>query len=73
MNWKVATEDKRDYGIAPKEFKSPLKQMKTGTEASDVMCNEGFEKFMKNSNGKAVCLTESTAMILMLRGWIDYF
>ncbi|WP_179372227.1 cupredoxin domain-containing protein [Nitrosopumilus ureiphilus] len=62
-----------DFGIAPKEFNSPLKQMRTGTEPGDVVCNEGLEIFMKNSNGQAVCLTESTATILMQRGWADYF
>jgi len=54
-----------DFGITPKEFNSPLKRMRIGTEPSDVMCNEGLEKFMKNSNGKAVCLTGSTATVLI--------
>ncbi|MCV0411092.1 plastocyanin/azurin family copper-binding protein [Nitrosopumilus sp.] len=62
-----------DYGIAPKEFKSPLKQMNIGTDPSDVICNVGLELFMKSSDGKAVCLTESSAIILMQRGWADYF
>ena len=62
-----------DFGIAPKEFKSPLKQMKTGTNSSDVICNEGLELFMKKSNGKAVCVKETTAEILIKRGWADYF
>jgi len=57
----------------PKEFKLPLKQMRIGTDAVDVICNEGLELFMKNSNGKAVCLSESTADILLQRGVIDYF
>ncbi|MCV0366787.1 MAG: hypothetical protein K5798_05955 [Nitrosopumilus sp.] len=64
---------KFEYGIAPKEFQSPLKQMKSGIDASNVMCNEGFELLMKISNGKAVCLNESTATIMLQRGWADYF
>lgn len=62
-----------EYGIEPKEFQSPLKQMRLGTDSSDVICNEGLELFMKNSNGKAVCLSESTAISLIQRDIIDYF
>jgi plastocyanin len=62
-----------EYGIMPDEFQSPLKQMRSGVDSSDVICNEGLELFMKISNGKAVCLSESTGMILMQRGLVDYF
>lgn len=62
-----------EYGIMPKEFQSPLKQMRSGITADDVMCNEGLELLMKISNGKAVCLSDSTASILMQRGMVDYF
>ena len=62
-----------EYGITPKEFNSPTKQMKTGIEPSDVKCNEGLELLMKKSNEKAICLTKSTATILIQRGWADYF
>ncbi|MGY5143689.1 MAG: cupredoxin domain-containing protein [Candidatus Nitrosopumilus sp. bin_32a] len=62
-----------EYGIEPNEFQSPLKQMRSGTDSSDVICNEGLELFNKVSNGKAVCLTESTAIILLQRGFVDYF
>jgi len=62
-----------EYGVMPNEFKSPLKQMRSGTDAGDVICNEGLELFMKKSNGKAVCLSESTADILLQRGVVDFF
>ena len=62
-----------EYGIAPDEFQSPLKQMRSGVDSSDVICNEGLELFMKISNGKAVCLSDSTGVVLMQRGIVDYF
>jgi len=62
-----------EYGIIPKEFNPPLKQMRIVERASDVICNEGLELLMKNSNGNAVCLTEPTAKILLQRGVVDYF
>lgn len=62
-----------EYGLAPKEFESPLKQMKKGIDAGDVTCNEGLELLMKSTNGKAVCVSEATANVLLKRGWADYF
>ncbi|WP_182130117.1 plastocyanin/azurin family copper-binding protein [Nitrosopumilus sp. b3] len=54
------------------KYPSPKKQM-TEIEPVDVTCNEGLELLMKNSNGKAICVTPTTAEILMKRGWADYF
>ncbi len=62
-----------EYVIIPQKFQPPIKQMNSGIEPGDILCNEGFELLMKKSNGKAVCLTESTAMILLQKGWADYF
>ncbi len=62
-----------EYGIEQKEFTSPLKQMRSGVAAGDVVCNNGLELFMKTSNGQAVCLNESSSVILMQRGFVDYF
>jgi len=62
-----------EYGVIPNDFPSPLKQMRTGVDAGDVTCNEGLELFMKKSNGKAICVSESTSIILQQRGLIDYF
>lgn len=52
---------------------SPNKQMDSGIYAGDVMCKDKLELFMKTSNGNAVCFTESTGIILMHRGIVDYF
>lgn len=62
-----------DYGIMPKEFQTPLKQMRIGIDAGDVSCNEGLELLKKISNGKAVCISETSAEKLLLRGWAEYF
>ena len=62
-----------EYGIMPKEFQSPYKQMRSGIAAGDVICNEGLELYMKISNGRAVCLNESSGTILMQRGVVDFF
>jgi plastocyanin len=62
-----------EYGIGPKEYDSPRKQMKSGVPAKEVECNEGFDLLKKVSNGRAVCLSESTANVLLERGWAQYF
>jgi plastocyanin len=62
-----------EYGIGPKEYSSPKKQMKSGISASEVGCNEGLNLLMKISNGKPVCLTDSSSEILLERGWAKYF
>jgi hypothetical protein len=62
-----------EYGMGPKEIESPLHQMKSGVAPNEVVCNEWLKLFMKNSNGKAVCLTKSTSEILIQRGWADNF
>ena len=61
-----------EYGIAPKEFPPPKKQMKS-VSPDDVICNKGLDLLMKSSNGKAVCVTESTANVLLKRGWANIF
>lgn len=60
-----------NYELTTKQI-SPNKQMNS-VEPGDVACNEGLELYMKNSNGRAVCLSESTGMILLQRGFVDYF
>ena len=62
-----------EYGIGPREIESPLEQMRSGVAPNEVECNEWVKLFMKSSNGKAVCLTKSTAEILLQRGWADNF
>jgi hypothetical protein len=62
-----------ELGIGGKEIQPPFKQMKSGIDSGDVICNEGLELLMKISNGKAVCVQQSTGKILMERGWAGYF
>ena len=62
-----------EYGIAPSEFKSPLKQTKSGVSPGDVICNKGLVLLMKISTSNAICVSESTAYALIERGYADYF
>ena len=62
-----------EYGIKPNEFKSPLKQIQTGVNPDNVICNEGLQLLMKISTSNAICVSESTADILLKRGYADYF
>ena len=58
-----------EYGILPKEFQTPLKQMRAGTDAIDVLCNEGLELVMKLSNGLPACVKPSSIEKMVERGW----
>ena len=62
-----------EYGIAPKEFDSPLKQTKSGVSPGDVICNDELVLLMKISTNNAICVSKSTADILLERGYADYF
>ena len=62
-----------EYGIASGEFESPLKQTKSGVSPGDVICNEGLVLLMKISTSNAICVSESTADILLKRGYANYF
>jgi len=69
-----------EYGMDPLEdlielpyYNPALKQMKSGTDPSKVVCSFGLELLKKISNGKAVCLTKTTAKILLQRGWATNF
>ena len=48
---------------------SPLMQFKSGTEAKDVQCKEGFQFIMKKENGQYACVSKETANLLFNRGW----
>lgn len=47
----------------------PLKQMQDGVEPRQVQCNEGLQLLLKQSSGSAICVTPSSASILMQRGY----
>jgi hypothetical protein len=48
---------------------SPRKQMDSGVNAEDVVCKEGLELIIKASSGSAACVKQSTAQVLIQRGW----
>ena len=48
---------------------SPLKQFQSGTAASKVACNQGFQLILKRENTSPACVTPDTAQILIERGW----
>ena len=48
---------------------APLRQMQDGVEPRQVQCNEGLQLLLKQSSGSAICVTPSSASILMQRGY----
>ncbi len=48
---------------------APLKQISSGVSASDVVCKEGLELIIKASTGSPACVSSSTALALVERGW----
>jgi hypothetical protein len=48
---------------------APLKQLKAGIRADDVVCKEGFVLAIKASNGNPTCVTPETKAKLLTRGW----
>lgn len=49
---------------------APLKQLKAGIKADDVVCKEGFVLAIKASNGNPTCVTPETKTKLLTRGWM---
>lgn len=47
----------------------PLKQMAHGVNPQDVVCKEGLVLLIKNSNGSAICVKDSTAKKLIDIGY----
>lgn len=48
---------------------APLKQISSGVSASDVVCKEGLELIIKASTGSPACVSLSTSLALVERGW----
>ena len=55
--------------IMEDEIMSPLKQMESGVETADVVCDEGLVLMEKSSDGSAACVKESSSAKLVARGW----
>jgi hypothetical protein len=51
------------------EMMSPLKQMKSGIETEDVVCDGGLILMEKSSDGSAACVKKSSSAKLVARGW----
>lgn len=51
-------------GILP-----PLEQLKSGTQAKDVQCKQGFTLIIKAEDGSPACVYSQVAQILIQRGW----
>ena len=52
---------------------SPRAQMKHGIASGDVVCRDGFELVMKNSDNSAACINSHSVEKLIQRGWASYF
>jgi hypothetical protein len=61
--------EKDDEMMKMTHVNSPLKQMKSGIAASDVICKEGLELIFKVSDDSAKCVSSMTASTLVSRGW----
>lgn len=47
----------------------PLAQVKSGTLAKDVKCEQGFQLLIRSEDGSPACVRPSTASILVERAW----
>lgn len=52
---------------------SPLQQQMAGIAPNEVLCSEGLTLISKKSDGSAACVSESTATLLIARGWATSF
>jgi hypothetical protein len=51
---------------------TPLKQVRSGIDASKVVCNQGFQLIFKKEDGSPACVKPDTAQKLIERGWGIY-
>jgi YVTN family beta-propeller protein len=52
-----------------KEVLPPLKQIKSGIAASEIVCKEGLDLIFKASNGNPACVSPTSATKLVAMGW----
>lgn len=50
-------------------YKSPISQFVDNTPISQVACPDGLELIMKKTSGMPACVTPSTFLVLIERGW----
>lgn len=56
-------------GIVGLEFVSPLKQIQSGIEPTNIQCKSELLLIFKNSDQSPACVTPNTASKLVERGW----
>jgi len=56
-------------GIVALELVSPLKQIQSGIEPTNVQCKSELVLVFKNSDKSPACVTQTTASKLVERGW----
>jgi hypothetical protein len=47
----------------------PLKQLESGSDASQVACNQGFQLMLRNENWHPACVSQEMASKLIERNW----
>jgi len=69
-------KEKGPKGVEPQgiitasgNYLPPVKQMKMGITAEEVICNEGKELVFKSSDGSPKCVSSIAAEKLVARGW----
>lgn len=63
----VSDENPVKKGVSPKA------QMERGVKLPDIICRQGFELVMKNSDRSGVCVTFDSVEKLIARGWGNLF
>ena len=58
-----------ESSILEEKTMSPYYQLKIGTAAKDINCNEGLELILNPLNGNPNCVKPNTASVLIKRGW----
>jgi len=58
-----------ESSIYEEKTMSPYYQLKIGTAAKDINCNEGLELILNPLNGNPNCVKPDTASVLIKRGW----
>ena len=62
-------EDKEQSNVSESKVLSPRKQMASGIEVNDVVCDVGLTLMQKITSGAAACVKPSSAMRLEELGW----
>ncbi|GEM_PF-4841462 len=55
--------------LIPSHIPSPLKQFKSGTDASKVVCKQGFQLILKRENGSPGCIKLEDVTKFLARSW----